>query len=224
MWDGDMAGNMTPIVDKACGSGSFRQKRACLDRPGDKSASKWFSGRIGCDDITDNGDLLSMCASQSCEGKARDKCCKCGGGSSGDDYEDCLPCPPGTWGNASDATECTPCVANTFSNVTGAFAESSCLPCPPHSTSDRGSSSCRCNAGYFGDGISNCVACPLHSSSAKGSEACLCDEGYFGNGTSCHPCPSNSASATGRASCFCTAALAAWTAATNLISEEEDYE
>ncbi|KAE9339778.1 hypothetical protein PF008_g11412 [Phytophthora fragariae] len=126
--------------------------------------------------------------------------------------EFCVPCPEGSYSNASTnqkctlcssgsapslsssrtADHCTLCLPGTFTNESGSH---SCTPCPPGTIStDIGATSCDlCDPGEFtaGQGSSRCAVCPVGTFSD------------FMGATVCSPCPAGSYGVTeGEAECL----------------------
>ena len=67
------------------------------------------------------------------------------------DSSTCIPCSTGSF-SLTQASVCIDCAANTFSVTPAAPSPSSCLQCPPSTTSPSHSSAvemCVCDAGYF---------------------------------------------------------------------------
>jgi len=117
-------------------------------------------------------------------------------------------------GHNADGSSICACLANNFK-----VAPESCIPCPVHSISPQGSTSCTCDTanGFVLNGLNSngspicycqpnnykisaesCVACPVHSISPAGSTACTCDtangfalNGYNPNGSPICYCPAN---------------------------------
>jgi len=84
------------------------------------------------------------------------ECIPCSAGTSSQavgasDPATCVPCGTGAYA-PQQSSVCTNCVVNTFSVTPMAASVSSCLACPPHTTSGVKSDSvedCICNPGYF---------------------------------------------------------------------------
>ena len=90
------------------------------------------------------------------------------------------------WVNGS---ECMACPASTTSSV-DSISISSCK-CNPNSQSIPGSSSCKCNSGFYGGGQNTCLQCPLNTGSSEGSSLlsdCLCNAGFSGTSDNCEAC------------------------------------
>ena len=141
---------------------------------------------------------------------------------------------------AGKLADCRPCPTNTYNDDLGIVGKDRCLNCPNENSfsppASENVSSCICNAGYQGDGISNvscqacpadtyatlnddvCLDCPRLTYSLPGSPsilACQCPEGWYGSvGRSepCEMCPERSSSAMGsnrfESDCFCNAGYA----------------
>ena len=82
-----------------------------------------------------------------------------------------------------------------FSATQGSFSPQAgsdvCQFCLPNSQSIPGSSSCKCNSGFYGDGQNTCLQCPLNTGSSEGSSLlsdCLCNAGFSGTSNNCEAC------------------------------------
>jgi hypothetical protein len=67
-------------------------------------------------------------------------------------FRDCEACPKGTYKEATGETSCIECPENTYQPELGQVLPSTCLDCPYHSNSDKGSGDyddCGCHGGYF---------------------------------------------------------------------------
>eukprot|EP00960_Hanusia_phi_P066276 766358-Hanusia_phi.AAC.1 len=100
--------------------------------------------------------------------------CKCDAGFTGNDGEECIPCPPGSYKAARGNSSCLLCPAGKFSSKIAADSESACLPCMSHSNSAAGSTSnddCLCDEGYKKDvNVSgNCIPTDVRSWFMAGS-------------------------------------------------------
>ena len=122
----------------------------------------------------------------------------------------CSRCTEGKYKPHNGSAPCTFCEAGKYSGSQGAVAESDCLSCPAHSTSQEGSISqgdCKCLAGWTGTsslcakcgkgtyknktGSESCTQCPdasgnhASTSPAQSDDVsdCKCNAGYYDSGT-----------------------------------------
>lgn len=142
----------------------------------------------------------------------------------------CLPCPPnasspagssaclcdgGFFGDPSRAIPCAACPENTYQPLSGMTSPEACVACPGNFTvSPRASTTCLCEAGYFGQPLAGqaCASCPANATAVPGSVSvfqCGCRADFYGNpgrNVSCEPCPALSISAFGSrniSQCLC---------------------
>ena len=154
---------------------------------------------------TGTGEILESTCSQcpentySVPGSRLLTSCMCAMGYTGAGGIECTPCVAGSYKDKNGTAACTFCRENTFSPNAAQISESSCAPCPPHSASGLGSSSCgrRCDAGYTDTGAA-CNACKAGKfKDVVGSAPCQsCGAGQYSSGgaINCTSCPAYSSS------------------------------
>lgn len=127
----------------------------------------------------------------------------------------CAICLAGKFKTNYGVEPCMNCYPNTYSNKSGAYSDSTCLPCPSNTNSRAGSPSranCLCNPGWTGvdggpcspcaldtyknsSGSAPCTACPAGSFAVEASDTlsnCSCKAGFqweASEGLTCTACP-----------------------------------
>jgi hypothetical protein len=127
----------------------------------------------------------------------------------------CVACAAGTWSSMVGATSCSQCWLDKWSTATGATSIQTCVQCSEGSISERGSTECVCDKGYYSaDGRSPCTRCPVGSiaPNTNSTECTACGSGFNDNGhEQCDACPLNSATdgvSRGPVGCACNVGFA----------------
>jgi DNA-binding beta-propeller fold protein YncE len=189
----------TSIYDCKCQKGyTGPDGEACRScQPGTYKSTVGSASCFGCSNLSWSSNASPSIAS-----------CICNAGFVASDQGLCSACPAGTYQHVN-TSGCIPCSKGKYSTALAAISESTCMACPPHSSSPLATGSptgCTCEAGFEGPdqgflGVANesCVACaPGTFKLDNSSSACaLCAPGTFkensGTGT-CELCPANSSS------------------------------
>jgi len=178
-------------------------------------------------DMTTNACLSCQNDSHSPAGSASAADCTCNAGASGLDGEKCSLCYAGTYKTTSGDALCANCTAGTYSAMIGAASSGVCQTCPANSDAPPASTSCTCNAGFWGMVTAKCNACAAgtygvdrnmttnaclscrrdsHSPAGSASAAdCRCNAGYSLMDKNCSVCRAGTYSTAGSVCVECQA-------------------